>query len=150
MEAGSGEETKPQTPTERFVDALERRPARGHVPHFELVFFLTMEVFGKVHPSHRLYHQWDQMEESERRLHRIDMAELFIETARRFGHDAILLHPNPNCEEEAMWLVEEPAAVKREAAGGRCSVRGNAVVERAGVNLRSADTFVFDICATRR
>jgi uroporphyrinogen decarboxylase len=50
------------TPRERFIAALERRPVSGRVPHFELVFFLTMEAFGKVHPSHRNYHQWDQME----------------------------------------------------------------------------------------
>ena len=28
-----------------------------------------MEAFGKVHPSHRSYHQWVQMEEKERRKH---------------------------------------------------------------------------------
>ena len=39
-----------------------------------------MEAFGKVHPSHRSYHQWDQMQAAERQLHRIDMAELFIAT----------------------------------------------------------------------
>ena len=43
------------TPRERFVASLERRPLEGRVPHFELVFFLTMEAFGKVHPSHRNY-----------------------------------------------------------------------------------------------
>jgi hypothetical protein len=50
------------TPRERFIAALERRPLTGRVPHFELVFFLTMEAFGKVHPSHRNYAQWDQMD----------------------------------------------------------------------------------------
>ena len=42
------------TPRARFTAALERKPITGLVPHFELVFFLTMEAFGKVHPSHRL------------------------------------------------------------------------------------------------
>ena len=46
------------TPRERFIAALERRPIPGRVPHFELVFFLTMEAFGKVHPSQRHYAQW--------------------------------------------------------------------------------------------
>ena len=57
-------------PRDRFIAALERRaPTPGQrVPHFELVFFLTMEAFGKVHPSHRNYRQWDQMEEKEREL----------------------------------------------------------------------------------
>lgn len=34
------------TPREKFIAALERRPITGRVPHFELVFFLTMEAFG--------------------------------------------------------------------------------------------------------
>ena len=45
------------TPRERFIAALNRQPLTGRVPHFELVFFLTMEAFGKVHPSHRHYDQ---------------------------------------------------------------------------------------------
>ncbi len=94
------------TPRERFIAALERRPLPGRVPTFELVFFLTMEAFGRVHPSHRSYHQWDQMEEAERDLHRRDMADLFIQTARRFEHDAIFLHPKPGREEEVLRCVD--------------------------------------------
>jgi uroporphyrinogen decarboxylase len=94
------------TPRDRFAAALDRRPVVGRVPHFELVFFLTMEAFGRVHPSHRSYHQWDQMEEAERQLHRRDMADLFIATARRFGQDAIFLHPNPGTEEETRRLID--------------------------------------------
>ncbi len=94
------------TPRERFIAALERRPLTGRVPHFELVFFLTMEAFGKVHPSHRNYAQWDQMTETERNLHRHDQAEIFIETARRYEHSAIFLHPNPWREEEALRCVD--------------------------------------------
>ncbi len=94
------------TPRQRFITALERRPLSGRVPHFELVFFPTMEAFGKVHPSHRSYHQWDQMEEQERELHRCDMADLFIETARRYEHDAIFLHPNPGREDEIVRLID--------------------------------------------
>ena len=45
------------TPKQRFIAALERKPLIGRVPTFELVFFLTMEKFGKVHPSHRDYRQ---------------------------------------------------------------------------------------------
>lgn len=93
------------TPRERFIATLERRALAGRVPHFELVFFLTMEVFGRVHPSHRNYHQWDQMAESERKLHREDIADLHIATAKRFEHDAIFLHPNPNREEEIVHQI---------------------------------------------
>ncbi|MDP6042651.1 MAG: uroporphyrinogen decarboxylase family protein [Candidatus Latescibacteria bacterium] len=94
------------TPRKRFIAALERKPIVGRVPHFELVFFLTMEVFGRVHPSHRSYHQWDQMAETERQLHRKDIADLHIATAKRFEHDAIFLHPNPNREEEIIHQID--------------------------------------------
>ena len=58
-----------ETPRDRFIAALERRPPAGRVPTFELVFYLTMQAFGRVHPSHRDYRQWFQMEEHERQLH---------------------------------------------------------------------------------
>jgi uroporphyrinogen decarboxylase len=102
-------------PRERFIAALERRPLEGRVPHFELVFFLTMQAFGKVHPSHRSYHQWLQMEEKERELHRVDMAALYIATAERFEHSAIFLHPNPDTVEETVRLVD----LIRERTGER-------------------------------
>jgi uroporphyrinogen decarboxylase len=102
-------------PRERFIAALERRPITGRVPHFELVFFLTMEAFGKVHPSHRSYHQWLQMEEKERELHRNDMADLYIATAERFEHSAIFLHPNPDNVAETRRTV----ALIREKTGDR-------------------------------
>ncbi|MGD0090755.1 MAG: uroporphyrinogen decarboxylase family protein [Planctomycetota bacterium] len=94
------------TPRERFIAALERRPLPGRVPHFELVFFLTMEAFGKVHPSHRSYGQWQQMSETERKLHRAEMAALYIATAERYEHSAIFLHPNPGSEEEVFKLLD--------------------------------------------
>jgi len=103
------------TPRERFIAALERRPLTGRVPHFELVFFLTMEAFGKVHPSHRNYGQWLQMEEKERELHRRDMADIYIATAERFEHSAIFLHPNPWSVEETCRLVD----IIRERTGDR-------------------------------
>ncbi|MCU0523030.1 MAG: hypothetical protein MUF84_20380, partial [Anaerolineae bacterium] len=93
-----------QSPREQFVSALEGRPYVGRVPTFELVFFLTMEAFGKVHPSHRSYHQWVQMSDEERQLHRVDMADLYIATAERYEHNAIFLHPNPGDLEEVLRL----------------------------------------------
>src|SRR5215471_4123290 len=98
------------TPRERFIAALERRPLTGRVPHFELVFFLTMEAFGKLHPSQRVFHQWGQMSESERRLHRLDQAKLYIETAERFEHSAIFLFPHqepgPDNFEEIRRMID--------------------------------------------
>jgi uroporphyrinogen decarboxylase len=103
------------TPRERFIAALERRPIGGRVPHFELVFFLTMEAFGKVHFSQRSYGQWDQMEEKERQLHRSQMADLYIETAEKYEHSAIFLHPNPGSVEEIFRLID----LVREKSGDR-------------------------------
>jgi uroporphyrinogen decarboxylase len=96
----------PTTPREGFIAALERRPISGRVPHFELVFYLTMEAFGKVHPLHRDYHQWFQMKEEERQLHRHDMADLYIATAERYEHSAIFVHPNPDTFDECARLIE--------------------------------------------
>ncbi len=104
------------TPRQRFIAALERAPLTGRVPHFELVFFLTMEAFGRVHPSQRRYAQWDQMEERERQLHRQDMAELYVLTAERYEHSAIFLHPNPSTESEVFRLID----LVRERSGDRC------------------------------
>jgi len=94
------------TPKERFINALERKPLKGLVPHFELAFFLTMEAFGRVHPSHRNYSQWHQMTEKERDLHRKDMAEIFIKTAETFNHSAIFIHPNPSTLEKIIRMVD--------------------------------------------
>src|SRR5690606_39371019 len=113
------EKPHPETPRERFIAALERRPLAGRVPHFELVFFLTMEAFGKVYPSHRNYEQWLQMEESERELHRADMADLYIATAERYEHSAIFLHPNPGSVEETIHLID----LIREKSGDRYFLR---------------------------
>ena len=80
-------------PKERFIAALERRPLAGRVPHFELEFFLTMEAFGRVHPAHRFYHQWNQMSEKERGLHRRDVADLHHEVLKRYDWSGVLYHP---------------------------------------------------------
>lgn len=103
------------TPRERFIAALERKPIQGRVPHFELVFYLTMEAFGKVHPSQRYYRQWDQMSESERRHHRNESADIFIKTAEKYEHSAIFLHPNPGTLDETMRLID----LVREKSGER-------------------------------
>src|SRR6478672_5763585 len=78
---------------EKFIMALEGKQPPGRVPHFELVFFLTMEAFGRLHPSQRHYGQWQQMSDAERNLHRRDIAALYVATARHFEHSAIFFHP---------------------------------------------------------
>ncbi len=81
------------TPREKFIMALEGKQPPGRVPHFELVFYLTMEAFGRVHPNHRVFSQWNQMSRRERDLQMRDRADLFIAIARRYGHSAIFFYP---------------------------------------------------------
>jgi len=114
------------TPRERFRAALLRKPLTGRVPHFELVFYLTMEAFGKVHPDHRNYRQWDQMEEKERALHRREMADLFVDIAERYEWSAIFVRPNPGGVEETCRIVDHI----RERTGDRyfILVNGDATI----------------------
>ena len=79
------------TPREKFIKCLKREPITGHVPHFELVFFLTMEAIGKIHPQHRCFDQWDQMSRREQDLHVKDIAETYIQTAEKYDHSAIFV-----------------------------------------------------------
>ena len=94
------------TNRERFIKTLKCEPVGGQVPTFELVFFLTMEAFGKIHPAQRHYEQWNQMSQTERNLHMNEMAQLYIDTAKRYGHSAIFIHPNPWGLESTQWLLE--------------------------------------------
>ena len=108
------------TPREKLIHALERRPPLpGRVPHFELVYFLTMETFGKVHPAHRNYTQWGQMTERERQLHRLDQTRIYIETAERFEHCAILLHPHEELSPASFDEIRRTIDVVRELSGDR-------------------------------
>ena len=78
------------TNRERFIRTLKCEPIGGQVPTFELVFFLTMEAFGKVHPSHRFYEQWNQMSYRERSLHMNEMAS-FISIRQKDMATALFL-----------------------------------------------------------
>jgi uroporphyrinogen decarboxylase len=85
------------------------------VPHFELVFFLTMESLGRVHPLHREFSQWKQMSYSEKKLHINDMADVYIQTAEKYDHSAIFVHP-VSCAPEV--LVEILKTI-RDKSGDR-------------------------------
>ena len=101
------------TERERFIKTLRREPVSGHAPTFELVFFLTMEAFGRVHPSQRSFGQWQQMSGNERRRHLENQAELYIMTAQRYQHSAIFVHPNPGDFDNIVRLLE----IIREKSG---------------------------------
>jgi len=106
------------TPREKFIMALEGRQPPGRVPHFELVFYLTMEAFGRVHPAHRAYGQWNQMRESERDLHRRDIADLYVKTAERFEHSAVYF-VSPGWPDAATDERIRTLEMIREMSGGR-------------------------------
>jgi len=95
------------TEKERFIKALRREPLTGLVPHFELVFYLTMEAFGKVHPTHRVFHQWKQMSAEEKKAQNRDAAWVYVETARKYGHSAIFVQSDPTDYERTAPLLEE-------------------------------------------
>lgn len=83
------------TERERFIKALRREKITGHCPTFELVFFLTLEAIGRIHPSHQNFTQWDQMSTAEKKLHIDYIADTHIEVAQKYHHSGIFVHPNP-------------------------------------------------------
>jgi len=103
------------TGKERFIKALKREPITGHVPHFELVFYPTMEVLRKVHPEQRNLSQWKQMSATERELQVQDAAETFIGIADKYGHDAIFVHPSRYDPDYVKRILE----VIREKSGSQ-------------------------------
>jgi len=93
------------TERQRFHATLRREPIGGHVPTFELVFFLTMEALGKPHPSQRHFGQWNQMSEKEKSLQIADIADCFIDVAKKYHHSAIFVHPNPGDFDNTVRLL---------------------------------------------
>ncbi len=94
-------------PREAFIAALERRPVEGRVPHFELDFYLTMEAFGRIHPTQRNYGQWDQMSGREKTLHRRDVADLRVAVARRYEQSGMLYQVPAGWHDEDIRLSLE-------------------------------------------
>ncbi len=105
------------TPREKFIMALEGKQPPGRVPHFELVFYLTMEAFGRVHPSHRAFGQWSQMSETERQLQRHDIADLYVATARKYEHSAILFHAPGGWRDDSVQETMRTTELIRQLSG---------------------------------
>ncbi|MBQ3087080.1 MAG: hypothetical protein IJC45_07080 [Clostridia bacterium] len=103
------------TERERFIKALKREPIEGHCPTFELVFYLTLEAIGKIHPSQQRFDQWSQMSRTEQDLHIAYMADSYIEIAEKYHHSAIFVHPNPGDFENTLRLL----ACIREKTGDK-------------------------------
>ena len=94
------------THKERFIKTLKCEPIGGLVPHFELCFYLTMEAMGKMHPEHRSYHQWNQMSKAGQRAHLNDVANTYIEIAKKYNHDAIFLQAVPGGLDNVQIVLE--------------------------------------------
>lgn len=105
------------TNRERWIRTLKCEKIGGQVPTFELVFFLTMEAFGKLHFSQRRFDQWKQMSRSEQKLHIDDMARLYIQTAERYGHSAIFVQPNEFPDPDHLEVTRELLERIRELSG---------------------------------
>ena len=101
------------TERERFIRALKREKIEGHVPTFEMAFFLTMEAIGKVHPSHRNYFQWKQSSIKEKEAQLRDCAFCFTEIAKMYRHSAIFARPNPGDFDSVVRLLQ----IIRETTG---------------------------------
>lgn len=94
------------TVKERFIKALKREPLTGLVPHFELVFYLTMESLCKVHPTHRNFSQWNQMSKEEKKAQNYDIAQVYVDTARKYDHSAIFVHSDMGDYERTVPVLE--------------------------------------------
>lgn len=105
------------TNKERFIRTLKCEKIGGQVPTFELVFFLTMEAFGRVHFSQRHYSQWNQMSRTEQKLHIKDMADLYIQTAKRYGHSAIFVQPDVLPDPDRLEVTQQLLEEIREQSG---------------------------------
>lgn len=108
---------KAMTNRERWIRTLKCEKIGGQVPTFELVFFLTMEAFGKLHFSQRRFDQWKQMSRTEQKLHIDDMARLYIQTAERYGHSAIFVQPNEFPDPDHLEVTRELLERIRELSG---------------------------------
>ena len=98
------------TGKEKMISAFKHERIEGHVPHFELVFFLTMEVLGKVHPNHRRYDQWNQMSTIEKELQLADLADCHVDIAKKYGHSAIFVHSpinDFNAQKRLLEIIRE-------------------------------------------
>ncbi len=99
------------THRQRFITALELEEP-DYVPTFELVYFLTMELLGSVHPTHRRFTQWDQMSRREQKLQIEDLARVYLAVARRFEHSAIFIHAVSGIPDSILRVAE---AIREES-----------------------------------
>ena len=103
---------------ELFARTLKCETLGGQVPTFELDFFLTMEALGRVHHSHLVFHQWDQMSSSEKKLHTNYMADTYIAFGRKYGYSALFVQSSVADTERSRALL----SAIREKSGDEFSL----------------------------
>ena len=93
------------TGRELFIKTLKCEPVGGQVPTFELDFFLTMEALGRVQHNHMIFHQWDQMSASEKKLYINYMADTYIGIGRKYGYSALFVQSYVGDPEKSRALL---------------------------------------------
>ena len=94
------------TKREAFIRTLKCEKIGGRVPHLELEYYLTMEKFRKVHPTHRIFHQWDQMSYAEKKCQIEDAADTYIAIGRAYDHYALHVRFPVDGFDNMQWLLE--------------------------------------------
>ncbi|MCL2832267.1 MAG: hypothetical protein FWD78_03770 [Treponema sp.] len=89
------------TGKEKIIRALKHQPIKGHVPHFEFQFFLTMEKFGKIHPRYINLHKWGQMSVREKEMQLQYVADVYLETAGTYDYSAISVNFDVSVESQS-------------------------------------------------
>ncbi len=78
------------TPREKFTAALNHEPIIGRVPHFELLFYPTMQAFNKIHPMYHSVGPWGQLDTQEKQMHFDYIANVYVDIAEKYEHSAIM------------------------------------------------------------
>ncbi len=79
------------TERERLISVLNRKRPGGRVPHFEMVFYPTMEAFGKIHPRYRNLYCFSQLTAKEQKMQMRDVAQLYVDIAEKYEHSGIFV-----------------------------------------------------------
>jgi len=123
------------TPRERFVAALEHKPLAGHVPHFELVFFLAERFEHSaifIHPN---------PDTEEERWRMIDLLRDKIG-----NHCFLMMHGDatfgiPTMTEFSYRMADEPDKLKVEA-----QVKVDATLEKAERQMKRGGLDGYALC----
>lgn len=95
------------TEKERLISVLQHKRPGGHVPHLEMVFYPTMEAFGKVHPRYRNLYCFSQMTPKEQRMQLRDVAQVYVDIAEKYQHSCIFVQDISSNYDMKRGVLEE-------------------------------------------